>query len=112
MISALHTAVPAFSPALSWGQQGFPDWARYEAALADIFERQYYTNHGPLARRLEQALAAQLGVRHAVCVTNDTIAMLMAVEALGPPAGILVPADLGWAALQGLLRWPKPAGSR
>lgn len=89
---------------IAFGQQAFPDAARCEAAVADILQRQYYTNQGPLTRRLEQRLAEASGCRHAVCVTNDTIAVLMAVEALGLQGAVLLPASAGAAVFNGL-RW-------
>lgn len=65
------------------GQLYWPSWGRYEAAFRDIFERQYYTNHGPLAQTLEHRLSAVLGVRHAICVSNATIGLMMLGEAFG-----------------------------
>ncbi len=100
---ALHGGAPAFRLPLPAGQRAFPEWSRYEAAMRDIFERQYYTNHGPLARRLEQRLAQTLSARHAVCVTNGTIAMVMAAEALGRKGRVLVPATAASATLQALI---------
>jgi dTDP-4-amino-4,6-dideoxygalactose transaminase len=71
----------AEAPLLS-GQHNLPAWERYETAMRGIFERQWYTNQGPLAREFEERLQTFLGVQHAVVVTNATIGLLMACEAL------------------------------
>jgi dTDP-4-amino-4,6-dideoxygalactose transaminase len=102
---AIFGGVPALPRRLRLGQHNFPNWDRYEATFRDIFERQYYTNHGPLAQALEARLAQMLGVRHAMCVTNATIGLALAAQALGLKGKVVVPAfsfintarSLAWA---------------
>lgn len=91
---AAGAAAAALAPRptpLPVGQLWFPDWDAYEATFRDLFDRQYYTNHGPLAQRLEARLAEMLQVRHVICVTNATIGLVMAVEALGLTGKVIVP---------------------
>lgn len=107
---AIFGAPPAFEEPLPVGQLYFPEWSAYEDAMRGIFERQYYTNQGPLTRQLEQELEARLGVRHAICVTNATIGLLMAADALGLSGKVITPAfsfiatsqSLTWAGLEPL----------
>jgi len=89
---ALFGAAPALAQPLPVGQLYFPNWDRYEAAMRDIFDREYYTNHGPLVQRLEARLADRMKVRHVVCVTNATIGLVMACEALGLTGKVILPA--------------------
>ena len=99
---------PLFPRPLPVGQLYFPSWERYERAMRGIFEREYYTNHGPLIAELEQRLAAFLGVRHAVCVTNASIGLMISVLALELKGKVIVPAfasiataqSLSWAGLE------------
>lgn len=84
-------AIAARATPLPVGQLYFPDWSAYETSFRELFERQYYTNHGPLVQRLEERLAALMRVRHAICVTNATIGLVMAVEALGLRGKVIVP---------------------
>lgn len=86
------------------GQFNLPSRERYEAAMRAIFERRYYTNQGPVVRALEERLQAVLGVKHAICVTNATIGMMMASEALGVRGRAIVPA-VGNATLAQALSW-------
>ncbi|WP_172146959.1 DegT/DnrJ/EryC1/StrS family aminotransferase [Pseudomonas tumuqii] len=107
---AILGATPAFEQPLPVGQLYFPEWSAYEAAMRGIFERQYYTNQGPLTQQLEQVLQERLGVRHAICVTNATIGLLMAADALGLRSKVITPAfsfiatsqSLTWAGLEPL----------
>lgn len=57
-------------------------WEPVEQAFRDLFEREWYTNHGPLGKAFELALEQLLGTDHAVCVVNPAIALTMALEAL------------------------------
>jgi dTDP-4-amino-4,6-dideoxygalactose transaminase len=88
---ALLGGSPAFSPELPVGQRYFPSTERFEAAMAGIFERGWYTNHGPLAQELEGRLAEQFAVAHAVLVTNSSIGLVMAAKALGLSGKVVVP---------------------
>ncbi len=82
---------PPFKGMLPVGQLNFPTWEDYERSFRDIFTRQYYTNHGPLARQFEDRLAATLQVKHAVCMTNATLGLSMVAEALGIKGKVIVP---------------------
>ena len=101
---ALFGAPPAFDEHLPVGQRYFPSWQRYEAAFRGIFERQYYTEYGPLNQQLEQKLQHFLGVRHAICVTNETVGLMMLADALGLAGKVIVP-DIEFAASAQALAW-------
>lgn len=99
---ALFGGSPEFESTLPIGQLYFPSWDRYEAAFRDIFERQYYTNQGPLAEELEDKLQNFLSVKHAICVTNATIGLMMAAEAMGLTGKVILPAFTFIASVQSL----------
>lgn len=99
---ALLGAAPAFERPIPVGQLYFPAWERYEAAFRGIFERQYYTNQGPLAAQLEGRLQEFLGVRHAICVSNATIGLMMVAEALQLRGKVILPAFTFAASAQSL----------
>lgn len=99
---ALFGAPPAFDKPLPVGQLYFPSWERYEEAFRGIFERQYYTEYGPLNQQLEQKLQQFLGVKHAICVTNATIGLMMVVDAMGLSGKVILPGFAFIAAAQSL----------
>lgn len=51
--------------------------------LDGIWEREYLINNGPLVRRLEKELKTSLDVCHVSFVSNGTIALQIAIKALG-----------------------------
>jgi len=58
------------------------NWEQIEKSLTEIFDRQWYTNHGVLARQFEAALEQWLGVENVICVVNPAIGMIIALESL------------------------------
>jgi hypothetical protein len=91
---AILGANPAFEKPVPVGQLYFPEWSDYVQAMRGIFDRQYYTNQGPLVCQLEADLQKRLGVRHAICVANATIGLMMAADALGLRGRVITPVFL------------------
>jgi len=89
---ALFGGVPEFSKPIPVGQLYFPSWEDYESAMRGIFERQYYTNHGPLVSELERKISEFLNVKEAILVTNNTVGLMMVAEALGLSGHVIMPA--------------------
>jgi dTDP-4-amino-4,6-dideoxygalactose transaminase len=102
-LALLGNRSPAFASPLPVGQLNFPSWEKYEQSFRSLFERQYYTNQGPLTEELESKLAERLSVRHAICVTNATLGLTMTAEALDISGKVLLPAFTFVASAQSLL---------
>ena len=66
-----------------------PPIQEYEQYLAAIWKRNWLTNNGPLVNELELKLKNHLGVPHLLFVTNGTIAIQLAIKALGLKGQIL-----------------------
>ncbi len=60
-----------------------PPIEEYEEYLKGIWKRNWLTNNGPLVNELELALKDYLNVKHLLFVTNGTIAIQLAIKALG-----------------------------
>jgi dTDP-4-amino-4,6-dideoxygalactose transaminase len=73
------------------GQFNYPSFDKFEEMAKGIFERQYYTNHGPLAKEFEHQLEFFFDVRNAVTMSNSSIAIMISVKALGLKGKIIVP---------------------
>jgi dTDP-4-amino-4,6-dideoxygalactose transaminase len=93
-----------FSTTIPVGQLYFPPWDEYVSAFEKIFHRQYYTNQGPLVSELEERLADYIGVKHAICVTNMTIGLIILAEAMALRGKVILPAFTFVASAQSL-RW-------
>lgn len=60
-----------------------PPSEEYEHLLHAIWQRNILTNNGPLVMELEQKLKEYLGVPYLLYVSNGTIALQLAIKALG-----------------------------
>lgn len=83
--AAFHSPIPV-------AQLYFPSWDRYRREMEAIFEREYYTNHGPNVEALEQRLEETLHVRNALTVTNATVGLYLVALALDLRGPVVVPA--------------------
>ena len=68
-----------------------PQWPDFRATFKSIFKRRYFANHGPLVRELDARVAELLNVRHAISVTNSTIALMVAAKAMGLIGEVILP---------------------
>ncbi len=66
-----------------------PPIQEYQQYLQDIWKRNWLTNNGPLVNELELKLKEYLDVKHLLFVTNGTIAIQLAIKALGLKGKIL-----------------------
>ncbi|HEY5823142.1 MAG TPA: DegT/DnrJ/EryC1/StrS family aminotransferase [Cyclobacteriaceae bacterium] len=60
-----------------------PPIAEYEKYVQSIWTREWLTNNGPLVNELELKLKEYLNVNHLLYLTNGTIALQIAIKALG-----------------------------
>jgi dTDP-4-amino-4,6-dideoxygalactose transaminase len=60
-----------------------PPIEEYNKFIQGIWERNWLTNHGPLVTELEVKLKDELKLSHLLYVTNGTIAIQLAIKALG-----------------------------
>jgi len=89
---AIFGGSPYFDEPIPVGNFYFPDWNSYSGIFSQIFERQYYTNHGPLVKEFEEKIEDYLGVRNAICVTNATVGLMMALEVFDLSKKVILPA--------------------
>src|SRR5262249_53081627 len=59
-----------------------PEFEEYSKYLKQIWDNNWLTNNGPMARELEQKLKEYLGVKHLFFLSNGTIALQIAIKAL------------------------------
>ncbi|MBD3616872.1 MAG: DegT/DnrJ/EryC1/StrS family aminotransferase [Gracilimonas sp.] len=60
-----------------------PPLEEYQEFLEGVWEREYLTNDGPLVRQLEKELTDYLKVSNLLFLSNGTIALQIAMKALG-----------------------------
>lgn len=77
--------------ALHVGRPNIGDRQKFLARAADILERRWLSNDGPIVREFEAVVAAQLGVKHAIAVCNATVALEIASKALNLEGEVILP---------------------
>ena len=60
-----------------------PPFEEYQNKIKGIWENTWLTNNGPLVRELEDQLKEYLGIKNLLFVTNGTIALQIAIKAMG-----------------------------
>lgn len=70
-------------PVINVTKTYLPPLEEYVGYLQGIWERGQLTNNGPLVKELEARLKEFLGVKHLFFVSNGTIALQIAIKALG-----------------------------
>lgn len=88
---AINGAPPAFAEPLHVGRPNMGDRDAFMRMAGEVYERRWLTNNGPLVRELEQRIADRLDVRHCVAMCNGTIALEIAIRALGLEGEVIVP---------------------
>lgn len=83
---------PAFDKPLHVGRPNIGDQAAFLARTQTILDERYFTNNGPMVREFECRIAAYVGVKHCVAMCNATIALEIAMRALGFKGEVIVPA--------------------
>lgn len=66
-----------------------PPIEEYQKYLQEIWKREWLTNNGPLVNELELKLKEYLDVPHLLYMSNGTIALQIAIKALGLKGGII-----------------------
>jgi len=99
---AINGAAPAFSETVHVGRPNIGDRRAFMERVDAMFDRRWLTNNGPLVQELEAKLASYLGVRHVVAMCNGTIALEIAIRALGMKGEVIVPSYTFIATAQAL----------
>lgn len=88
---AIHGAPPAFAEPLHVGRPNVGSRDAFLKYANEMFDRLWLTNNGPLVRDLESRICQRLGVKHCVAMANGTIALEIAIRALGLEGEVIVP---------------------
>lgn len=101
---SIFGGMPAFEDMLHVGRPNVGDRKRFGQRLTDIFERRWFTNYGPYVQEFEQRVADMHGVKHCVAMCNGTVAMEIAIRALGLTGEVIVP-SFTFVATAHALQW-------
>lgn len=88
---AINGAPPAFREPLHVGRPNIVSRDAFLTQVGKVLDNQWLTNNGPLVCELERCIADYLGVKHCVAMCNGTIALEIAIRALGLSGEVIVP---------------------
>ncbi len=101
---AAFGAEPAFREPLFVGKPNIGDRDELMKRINDLLDRKWLTNAGQYEQRFEKALQRFLGVRHCIPICNGTIALELAIRALGLKGEVIVP-SFTFVATAHALQW-------
>lgn len=88
---AINGAPPMFAEPLHVGRPNIGDHQRFLQRAADILDRGWLSNNGPVAQEFERKIADFIGIKHCVAMCNGTIALEIATRALDLKGEVIVP---------------------
>lgn len=88
---AILSAEPAFKEKLHVGRPNIGNREEFHRRIDGILDRRWLTNNGECVQELEARLAALLGVKHCIAMCNATVALEIAIRALGLKGEVIVP---------------------
>jgi dTDP-4-amino-4,6-dideoxygalactose transaminase len=95
---------PAFRAPMHVGAPNIGDRGRLLERINGLLDRRWLSNHGPLVAELESRIAERLKVRHCIALCNGTVALEIAIRALGMSGEVLVP-SFTFIATAHALKW-------
>lgn len=101
---AIFGGKPAFAEKLHVGRPNIGDRARLLERFNNILDTKWLSNMGPYEREFEQRLADMIGTKHCIAMCNATVALEIAIRALGLTGEVLVP-SFTFVATAHALQW-------
>lgn len=88
---ALLGGEPAFKDPLHVGRPSIVNRDELFKRFNSVLDRNWLTNYGPYVHEFESRISKMLGVKHCVAMCNGTVALEIAVRALGMTGEVIVP---------------------
>src|SRR5450830_905292 len=85
-------------------QPTLPSLEEFVSYLRRVWDSKILTNGGPLHQELEQALCDYLGIDHIALVTNGTVGLIIALQALSVE-GEVITTPYSFVATTNALMW-------
>jgi len=81
----------AFKEPLHVGRPNLGDRQMLLARINDMLDSRWLSNNGPLVRQFEARIAEYVGVKHCIVTCNATVALELAMRALGFKEEVILP---------------------
>jgi dTDP-4-amino-4,6-dideoxygalactose transaminase len=90
-VLAINGGTPAFEHQIHVGRPNIGSREAFLKYTEEIFDRRWLSNNGPLVQEFERRVAKYHGVKHCVAMCNGTVALEIAIRALGLEGEVIVP---------------------
>lgn len=101
---AVFGGSPTFSQVLHIGRPNIGDRDRLMERINDMLDRRWLSNDGPFVQELEARIARMTGAKHCVAMCNATVALEIAIRALGLSGEVILP-SFTFVATAHALQW-------
>jgi dTDP-4-amino-4,6-dideoxygalactose transaminase len=101
---AIFGNTPAFAEKVHVGRPNIGNRERLLGRINAMLDRNWLTNDGPYVQEFEKRIAEFVGVRHCVAMCNGTVALEIAIRALGLTGEVIVP-SFTFVATAHALQW-------
>jgi dTDP-4-amino-4,6-dideoxygalactose transaminase len=101
---AIFGAPPAFENPLYVGRPNIGNREALLDRINKILDSGWLTNYGPMVKEFEQRVAELVGVKHCIAMCNATIALEIAIRALGLAGEVIIP-SFTFVATAHALQW-------
>ncbi len=82
---------PVFTSPIHVGRPNIGSKKIFLDYVEQIFENQWLTNNGPILKKFEQHVAELHNVQHCIAMSNGTVALEIAIRALGLEGEVIIP---------------------
>jgi dTDP-4-amino-4,6-dideoxygalactose transaminase len=80
---AINGAAPAFNEAIHVGRPNLGNRALFLSYVEQILDSEWLTNNGSMVQEFERRIAEHVGAKHCIAMCNGTLALEIAIRALG-----------------------------
>ena len=88
---AIFGGTPTFKEKLHVGRPNIGNRENFLSRINDILDRKWLTNHGIYVQEFEKRIAEFIGVKHCIATCNATVALEIAIRAVGLTGEVIVP---------------------
>jgi dTDP-4-amino-4,6-dideoxygalactose transaminase len=101
---AIFKGDPLFSEQLHVGRPNIGNRRNFEGRVGDILDRKWLTNGGKYVQEFERQVEKMMDVKHCIAICNATVALEIAIRALGMTGEVIVP-SFTFVATAHALQW-------
>jgi len=101
---SIFGGLPLYDETLHVGRPNIGDRQALLSRINSILDNRWLTNNGPYVQELEAKIASLVGVKHCIAMCNGTVALEIAIRALGMTGEVIVP-SMTFIATAHALQW-------